>query len=528
MRISNSTLYSTNVTQLDTLQSNLLTLQQQVATGQRILSPADDPTGAAQVLQLTQNDASNTQYIANINSANSSISLAEGTLQSVNSLLTSIQSTAVSAGNSSLTNADRKSLASVLQSNLTQLISYANTTDANGNYIFAGFKGSTQPFVQTPSGVQYNGDNGQAMIQVSPNLQVAASDSGAGIFMNIKNGSGTFVAGTAAAGSNVLTNPAAAIAPYAFSGSNATLTVDGAKVVVNQNVTVSGTGTGPGTLAAAIQAGLTAAGLNTYSVSASAGGGLQITNSASTAAVAVTNVTDPSGNIVAGPGTPANNGTGNISSVSVANPAPTPAQKGNSYQITFSVTGAGTPAAATTYQITGTDANGVALPAASLPNPSTGLPYTSGNSISFNGVQFSISGAPGNGDQFSVAPSTNESVFTTISNLINTLNAGVNPTNPASQSAYTAGLAHAQDSLNGALNSVLTAQSSQGARLQQLTALTTDANNLSVQYQQNIATLQNVDMNAAISNLTQEKTMLSAAQQSFVQIESLSMFTYMR
>jgi flagellin-like hook-associated protein FlgL len=368
------------------------------------------------------------------------------------------------------------------------------------------------------------------MIQVSPNLQVAASDSGASIFMNIKNGSGTFVAGTATAGSSVLTNPAVAIAPYNYSvaGQSATLTVDGTAITVSQDVTVGGTGTGPGTLAAAIQAGLTAAGLNSYSVSAAAGGGLQVTNSASGSAVAITSVTDPSGNIVAAAGTPANSGTGNISPVSVASPPPTPAQQGNSYQISFNVTGAGTPTAATTYSITGSDANGVALPASSLPTPSTGLPYTGGNSISFNGVQFSISGTPANGDQFSVAPSSNESVFTTISNLINTLNTGVSSTNPASQAAYTAGLGHAEDSLNGALNSVLTAQSSQGARGLQLTALTTDANNMSVQYQTTIATLQNVDMNAAISNLTQEKTMLSAAQQSFVQIEGLSMFTYMR
>ena len=446
--------------------------------------------------------------------------MAEGTLQSVNTLLVSVQSAAVSAGNSSLTNSDRKSIANTLQSNLTQLLAYANAKDSNGNYIFAGYKGNTQPFVQTPTGVQYNGDNGQSMVQVSQNQQVATSDSGASIFMNIKNGSGTYVAGTSIAGSAVVTNPANTITPFDYSANNATLTVDGATITVNQNVTVGGTGTGPGTLAAAIQSGLSAAGLNSYSVSAAAGGGLQITNSAATTGVVVAVGADPGNNIVSGASTSANSGTGNISAISIANPAPTTSQAGNSYQLTFSVAGG-----VTTYSVTGSDSNGVALPASSLPTNQT---YTSGNSISFNGVQFSISGTPANGDQFSVAPSTNESVFTTISSLINTLNTGVSSTNPATQAAYTASLNHAEDALNNALNSVLTAQSSQGARLNQLTSLTTDANNLDVQYQTTIANLQNADYNSAVSNLAQEKTMLSAAQQSFVQIESLSMFTYMR
>ena len=524
MRISTGTLYSTNIAQLDTLQSNWLTTQQQASSGLRIQTPADDPAAAAQVLQMTQTQSINTQYTSNINAANSSISLADGTLQSVDNLLVSIQSAAVGAGNSSLSNTDRQTIANTLQSSLTQLIAYANTTDSNGNYIFGGFKGSTQPFVQTPTGIQYVGDNGQNMIQVSQNQQVATSDSGAGIFMNIKNGNGSYVAGTATTGSSTLTNSATAIVPFAYSsGGNATFTVDGTAVTVNQDVTVGGTGSGPGTLAAAIQAGLTAAGLNSYSVSAAAGGGLQITNAVSATAVAITNVNDPGGNIVAGTGTPGNSGTANISSVSTANPAPTSAQLGNSYQLTFSVA-----AGVTTYAISGADSNGVALPAGALPSPSSGLPYTSGQAISFNGVQVSITGAPANGDQFTVAPSANESAFTTVSNLINTLKTKIDPNNPASQAAFSAGLKHAQDGLNNALSSVLTAQTSLGARGNQLDALKTNAGNLDVQYQTNIANLQNVDMNAALSNLSQEKLMLTAAQQSFVQIEGLSMFTYLR
>ena len=527
MRISTSTLFNANVTQLNSLESSLVQTQQQISTGRRIVTPADDPTAAAQVLQVTQTQETNKQYIANIGTANDAVTLAEGTMQSISSLLQNVQSTAVSAGNAALSNSDRKSLASTLQANLTQLVSFANTKDANGNYLFSGFKANTQPFVQTPTGVQYNGDNGQRMIQVSPNQQVAASDSGASIFMGIKNGSGTFVSGPAGIGANILANataPAASI-PVSFSTTPTTFTVDGVSVTVNQDVTVPGTGTGPGTLAASIQSGLTAAGLTSYSVSAAAGGGLQITHagSATPVAIAGTDATAQANGIVDGLGTPANSGSGVISAVSIVNPPPTAAQMGNSYQIAFNVAGG-----VTTYSITGADANGVALPAASLPAPSTNLPYTSGQSISFNGIQFDIQGTPANGDTFAVTPSGNESVFTTITNLINTLNTGINPKDPASQAFMSAGLSHAQDSLSNALSNILTVQSSQGARMNQLTAMSTNGSNLDVQYQQDIANLQSVDINKAYSDLVQQKTILTAAQQSFVQIENLSLFNYLR
>jgi flagellar hook-associated protein 3 FlgL len=652
MRISTGTVFNTNVTQLDTLSASLAQTQQQVSSGRRILTPADDPAAAALVLQVSQTAATNTQYQANIGAAQNAITLGEGALQSVTTLVQSVQTTAVQAGNPALANSDRATLASTLQSDLTQLISLANSTDSVGNFLFSGFKGATQPFVQvqTPTGPQvlYNGDDGQRSVQVSSSEQVATSDSGASIFMRVKNGNGNFttgasstvqvsgttimpgpiaaavpvsystvpatftvdgnvpavtvnqdvtvagngtgpgtlaasiqaglvaagltsysvasaanggleithtgstnavvlsaitdpsgnivagqsMAGVAAGnspGANVLagaTVPAASV-PILFSGAPATFTVDGTPVTVNQDVTVAGTGTGAGTLAAAIQAGLTAAGLTTYSVSPATGGGLQITNNGSSTAVAIAGAIDPSGNIVNGPGTAGiaklpNTGSGVISIGSLSNPPPTTTQMGNSYQITFNGSG--------TYNISGTDSTGAPLPVGTntLPTPSTNLPYTSGQTISFNGVQFSITGTPTNGDTFVVKPSTNESVFTTIQNLITTLNTPVVPGNAASSAQMTAGVNTAINNLSNDLNSVLSAQSSQGTRLNVLTNLNTTGAQEGLTYTQTISTLQDLDYNVGLSNLSEQQTILKAAQQSFVQVEGLSIFNYLR
>jgi flagellar hook-associated protein 3 FlgL len=78
---------------------------------------------------------------------------------------------------------------------LDQLVALANSTDGTGNYLFSGFQGKTIPFVNTSLGVQYMADDGQRMVQVSSSRQMAASDSGADVFMRVKNGNGTFVTG---------------------------------------------------------------------------------------------------------------------------------------------------------------------------------------------------------------------------------------------------------------------------------------------------------------------------------------------
>src|ERR1017187_4848759 len=227
MRISTNTVFSQTVTQLDTLSSSLQQTQQQVSSGMRIQNPSDDPAGAALALQITQTSSTNSQYLSNIGTTNDAATLAEGTLQGVTSLLYNVQSTAIQAGDPALASSDRATLATNLQSDLSQLMGLANSTDAVGNYLFSGFKGSTQPFVNGVDpktgqpAVQYNGDDGQRLIQVSSNQQIATSSSGADIFMRIKNGNGTFVtqAGAANTGSGVA-NQGNVINPAAVNGNS--------------------------------------------------------------------------------------------------------------------------------------------------------------------------------------------------------------------------------------------------------------------------------------------------------------------
>lgn len=408
MRISTSTLYDVNVTALNQQQAKMIQTQQQVSAGRRIMTPADDPAGAALSLHVAQADAINSQYGSNIERAQSSLSLSEGILQTVTSVLQDIRTTTVSAGNAIiLSNSDRKAIASDLQGRLDELVALANTTDATGNYLFSGFQGKVQPFVNTPAGVQYTGDDGQRMIQVSSAGQVAISGSGADIFMRIKNGNGTFVTQAA----------------------------------------------------------------------------------------------------------PANTGSGVSSIGSVTNPT---LLTGHNYQIDFTVL-----AGATTYSVTDTS---------TLPVPtvlSAGNPYVSGQDISFDGMQFDIQGIPANGDQFTVAPSTGESVFKTISDFINALNAPIYTGNVASSTQYSASVGRALNGLDRGIDNVLSTQASMGSRLRWLDSEKSTMEDLGIQYKQVLSQLQDLDYNKAISDLSQQKIMLEASQKSFKLVSGMSMFDYM-
>lgn len=140
--------------------------------------------------------------------------------------------------------------------------------------------------------------------------------------------------------------------------------------------------------------------------------------------------------------------------------------------------------------------------------------------FSFDGIRLDIQGAPVNGDTFTVSPSTNESIFKTISDLIAALNA------PVVGASLTNSLNRGLNHLDNALNNVLTTRSSLGLRLNEIDALQAAGDDLGLQYKQTLSELQDVDYNQAISDLVRQQTNLQAAQQTFSKVAGLSLFNY--
>lgn len=233
MRISTSWMYQQQLNTMLDQQSALAQTQNEISTGYAINVASDNPTGAAQVVQLNHILAQNTQYSSNINAANTRLSTESTTLTTVNNLLSSVNDIALGAINGAMSSADLSNMATQLTQYRNQLVQLANTTDGNGQALFAGTSTTNTPFVSNSStgAVTYAGNDQQSFTAIGSGLQVASSDSGSDIFMNLAAGNGSFVAsasssntGTLVVGSNSVTDTAAWGAATAAGPVNDTIT----------------------------------------------------------------------------------------------------------------------------------------------------------------------------------------------------------------------------------------------------------------------------------------------------------------
>jgi flagellar hook-associated protein 3 FlgL len=216
--LSTSWMYQQSVNTMLNQQDALSESENQVSTGNAINVPSDNPTGAVQIVGLNHILAQNTQYTSNITSANTRLSTESDTLGSISSLLNSVNDLGLSALNGSLSTSDLSNIATELTQSRNQLLQLANTTDSNGQALFAGTSTTTTPFVMNNStgAVTYAGNDQQSFVSIGQGLQVANSDSGTALFMNLPAGNGTFVAsagssntGSLIVGANSVTDTAA-------------------------------------------------------------------------------------------------------------------------------------------------------------------------------------------------------------------------------------------------------------------------------------------------------------------------------
>jgi flagellar hook-associated protein 3 FlgL len=219
MRITNNTLRMAFLGALEQAQQRILKTQTQVSTGLRVNQPSDDPFAAARIGELGAALTKLDQYQTNADAARHRLGLEEEALVALGNDLQRVRELTVQGNSDSLGNADRAAIAAELRQRLESLIGVANASDAAGNYLFAGYRETTLPFLSTPSGIVYAGDSGQRLVQISDNRFVAVNDSGEKVFQRIPSGNGTFVlaaapgnTGTGVLGRGSVSDPAAYVA----------------------------------------------------------------------------------------------------------------------------------------------------------------------------------------------------------------------------------------------------------------------------------------------------------------------------
>ncbi|MBV9551557.1 MAG: flagellar hook-associated protein FlgL [Alphaproteobacteria bacterium] len=190
MRISTNEFLLGSLNELLAQQQNVNKLNREIATGQTLLSPADDPSAAGQVVGLADRIGQFGYEAANGQAASQTLQNGIGTLQQVTTLLAQLRQTAVTVANGSATPSDRQAAAVSAQTLLQQLVQLANTQDGNGNYLFAGSRSNAPAFSTLPNGqVVFDGDASVSQVQIAPSLSVLSTISGQNIFMNVPAGS---------------------------------------------------------------------------------------------------------------------------------------------------------------------------------------------------------------------------------------------------------------------------------------------------------------------------------------------------
>lgn len=193
MRISTLQGFNLGVNRILDAQARVNTTQQQVSSGRRVLTPADDPIAATKILQLQQDLAKRDQYDRNMTAAENRLNLEESTLGSINVALTRVQELTVYAGSGTLTKTDRQAISAEIRELESQLASLFNTRDAGGEYLFGGNKGADAPFEKAENGrYVYKGDEGQRFLSIGDSTRIATGDNGKKLFVDVRAAKNTF------------------------------------------------------------------------------------------------------------------------------------------------------------------------------------------------------------------------------------------------------------------------------------------------------------------------------------------------
>jgi len=200
MRVSTADFYRQSIVSLQRQQSLALQTQNQLSSGKKLQTAADDPTGAAHGLSLDQTRTANTRYTENTKALTERLGLEENALSGVGETLNRIRERALQGNSGTLGDSDRASIAADLRQSLDTLLDYANAADGEGRYLFAGSNDANAPFSLSAGGTQFGGDDVIREVQIGPNRSVASSDGGAEVFLRQRSGNGSFT--VAASGAN--------------------------------------------------------------------------------------------------------------------------------------------------------------------------------------------------------------------------------------------------------------------------------------------------------------------------------------
>ena len=161
-------------------------IQQRIATGRNILKTSDNPAVGAKISFTKDQKILLERYNSNIDRAQNRLSQAENAIGTGVNILQRVYELAVQARNDTYNEGDREVIAMEVRNLRDQILSLANSRDTNGQYIFAGYKVDSKPFVADEnSDIVHAGDRGVHALQISDNQHISTSPDGSDVFLRV-------------------------------------------------------------------------------------------------------------------------------------------------------------------------------------------------------------------------------------------------------------------------------------------------------------------------------------------------------
>ena len=184
MKISSTQYFAQTTQQLGDIQASLSKTQMQLSSGKKITKPSDEPDKAAVVSRLQSAIARQQSYQETLKTANTRLTTEETTLKSASDVLSRIKELSTQAASDTLGAQDRQGIALEIDTLREQLLSLANTQDANGNYLFAGSRADQPAFGKDAQGrVMYQGDQARMQVNIGDSRRMNLNRPGSDVFV---------------------------------------------------------------------------------------------------------------------------------------------------------------------------------------------------------------------------------------------------------------------------------------------------------------------------------------------------------
>jgi flagellar hook-associated protein 3 FlgL len=143
------------VTSIDNMQTAMNTAEQQLSTGYRVNQASDDPGEVGDIFVARADLSAENQTIQNLNAVSANVNAGDNAVQSAIQLLQNAATLGSEGASSTVTQSQQNSLATQVQSVLSQLVGLS-ATQVNGVYIFSGDASGSAPYQldsTSPTGV---------------------------------------------------------------------------------------------------------------------------------------------------------------------------------------------------------------------------------------------------------------------------------------------------------------------------------------------------------------------------------------